>query len=610
MPEFNFTVALRNQASTEARKLSSDIKTLTKELSGIGDKGSKEALKLELALRKAETAAVNTTNKLYKLNSELSKMGQNNSSVFEGMAGTATKFGFVIGSIAGAVALATRELIKFGNVSLKAFGERESQITAYRSLFKGDLGQAELQYGRAQAIGEKTNLTSAEVLKAQQALFTGGIHGAEADKMLAGGLDLATAAPDNERKQRLDSYTRAIRQIVGKGKLQSEELTGQLGEAGLNTSFVKEAIAQGRGFKGKNQKDISDFAEKLLRNGDVGSDEGLRAIRLALSKQFNNGGKLGGFATEQAGTIASLQSNRDEAFDKIQKSYNAEMLPSVKVYKDALKSSTKALDVNTVQGNNFRTVLADLANTSIGLKAAWESFTTGFFEGFSKSYTSTLEKMGVTSEGLSNGLTTLTTQMVTLGNWIGDNLGPGVARLTHMLDSLGNEFHIIGLYLSGDVKKGWEARKFANTVSAANERLIERKFGDKSDADPKKSRDQAKAEMERFGTNEGVGKGGGAVSLDGEVRDGFGNIIKRAAPARIAVGKKRGSGDSGTGGSAGGAGESGGAVIHGGGIKIGTMHLEMHLHGNSWDEVKHIIASEATGEVKQLFEKLATEMGV
>lgn len=609
MPNFNFSVNLKaKEAQSEAQKLSKDILNVTKNLEAMAKRGHDTSLEMDLAFRRMSKRAEELNNKIKDLKEQQNHLRNSTTlgaAALDAANFAASKFAYVVGSVAGAVALATRELLKFGDVSLKAFAEREGQVNAYKQLFKQDLGEAETAYGKGLKIGQLTDLTSSQVLKAQGAIYTAGYHGKEAEKLLAGGLDVATAAPEEERSSRLKMYTDALRRIKGRESLSIGDLNRSFGAIGIDSGLIKKYIAQSYGFQGTHPKDISDFVDKKLSGKDVRPDVAMGALKYAISTQFNQGGKLGGFATSRIGSIASLQSNREEAFENIQKSYNADMLPSVKAYKDALRGSTAALDFNTKTGNNFRTVLADLANTSIGLKAAWENFTTGFFESFSKGYTDALNEMGVSSQTLKDNFGNAAAIAKELGSsfkW----LGTLIAKASHSIEEdMIPALQFTKAIWSGNFKEAYaihkeiQTRELGKKVKEVNPSLS-----------PAKSREEAERELERFGTNEGIAKGGGRVDLDGNIIDGFGNIIKRKEPDRVSVGKKKGRGEGGTGGSAGGAGDSGGTVVHGGGMKIGTMHLEMHLHGNSWDEVKHIIASEATGEVKQLFEKLATEMGV
>lgn len=610
MPNFNFSVNLKaKEAQSEAQKLSKDILNVTKNLEAMAKRGHDTSLEMDLAFRRMSKRAEELNSKIKDLKDQQNQLKNSTTlgaAALDAANFAASKFAYVVGSVAGAVALATREIMKFGSESLKAFSEREGAVRAYRQLFKGDLGEAEIQYGRTQDIGMKTDFTSQQVQKAQQAIFNAGYHGTEADKMLAGGMDVATAAPESEREMRLKMYTDALRRIKGRQSLSIGDLNRSFGAIGIDSSNIKAYIAEhGYGFKGKNKKDISDFVDKKLTGKDISPDLASHALRYAISKQFDNGGKLGDFATKSLGSIQSLQSNRDEAFERVQKSYNGEMLPSVKLYKEALRASTTAMDLNTVQGNNFRTVLADLSNTGIGLKTVWENFTTGFFESFSKGYTDSLNEMGISSTSLKEGFSTAANVAKELGSsfkW----LGSLVAQISHSFENtLIPALQFTKAIYTGNFKEAYAIHK-----NIQNSKMAKEVKDVNQSVDPAKSRDSAMMSMERMGTDEGPMSGGGRVDLDGNVVDGYGNIVKKKEPPRISVGKKKGRGEGGTGGSAGGSGDGGSTVVHGGGMKIGTMHLEMHLHGNSWDEVKHIIASEATGEVKQLFEKLATEMGV
>ena len=625
MPSFTFSATLKNQVSSEAKNIQRDTIAATIALGNLGSAGVKASRMLENSFKNTASQAQTLGAKIHYSAKEIDGMNRSSNSLnatLHNMNNWLSVLRTGYNLLSGAIDQTIGRLVRFGNSSLEAFSSRESQVTAYTQLLRGDRGEAENTYGKALKMGQLTNLTSAQTLDMQSQLMIGGLRGKELEKMTAGGLDLATAAPDEERTTRMHGYTRAIRQILTKGYLSNEELTKQLGDAGLNVGMVKEAIGAGRGIKG-NRADVSQAVDKLIRDKQIGAvgenSEAMRAIRIGLSNQFNQGGKLGTFATSQAGSIKALESNRLEAFENIQKSYNAEMLPSVRAYKDALTKSTANLDVNTKTGNNFRTVLADLANTGIGMKTAWESFTTGFFESFSTSYTNALKEMGINSGDLGTKMSEIGSAAKSLGEWFG-KLGSMTASLIHAFDDVGLFFKYfmdsMGKYLKGDIKGGLEAEATYRVIKAARgtkevqslsaNEMEEFKRTGKMPPSGEVSRANSINDYTNFGTTDGVTKGGGTFDASDRER---GNIPK-VEPARRAAkqGRGRGSGD-GDGASHGGT-SSGSTTISGGGIKIGTMHLEMHLHGSSWDEVKHIIEQEGPSQVKQLFERIATEMAV
>lgn len=610
MPNFNFGVYLQaKQAQSEAKQLSKDIFNVTKNLQDMAKRGHDTSLEMDLAFRRMSKRAQELNEKIAALKDQQSKLTANTSlgtAAMEAANFAATKLAYGLVSVGAAAAGAIYKLMQFGDTSLKAFASREGQVNAYKQLFKGDLGEAENSYGKGLKIGQLTDLTSSQVLKAQQAIYTAGYHGLDAEKLLAGGLDVATAAPNEERESRLKMYTDALRRIKGREHMSIGDLNRSLGAIGIDSGLIKEYIAKyGFGFKSKNKADIAEYVDKQLTDKQVNPELATKAIKYAISQQFNQGGKLGGFATSRIGSIESLQSNREEAFENIQKSYNSEMLPSVKAYKSALTSATNALDVNTKQGSNFRTVLADLANTSIMLKTAWEEFSTGFFQSFGQGYTDALKEMGINATTLKDGVSEVARAARELGKsftW----LGSIAAKISHSFEEdIVPALEFTKAIYTGNFKEAYAIHKQQQS-RYLGKKVKEVDNGFKSTAD------ESMEAMERFGTNEGATKGGGRKDLDGNIVDGRGELIRPIEPPRMFKGKKgkgsgAGRGESDGEGSISNAGSAG--SVTGGGVKIGTVHVEMHLHGATWDENKQLIETEGPAVLKQLLEKALTEMG-
>jgi len=516
----------------------------------------------------------------------------------------------LIAAIGTAAVFSFHQLDKFADKSLERYGSRESQIRSYEQLFK-DKGEARYEYGRGLQIGQETNLTSAQVLAAQRQLATAGLRGAPAHDLLSGILDLSTAAPDEERQSVLKRSAYAIKEIQTMGKLRSRQLNFQLGTAGLDVGLVHQAIAEGRGFQAdKNSKlsvrdQQSEFVEKLLKHGNIRSDEGLKAIATALSRQFNDGGKLGGFAKNQAGTIANLQSNRAEALENLQKSFDADILPAVKRYKDALKESAALMSTNTKEGQNLRTVLADISNTGIGLKTIFENFTSGFVESFGESYVNALKDMGVTTIGMENSLTNASAAAKDFGNAIG-KVGGVVAWVVHQFDKLSKVGNVATHALKADAAflRG-DFKGYAKEVSAAV--LAARTPSTDNQETAAQARARVQKELDDFAYAQAGNKGGGVTPGGRAPVKGI-----AVAPTAIGGGHPGSGGDAGGGhgGGSGSGGGSGGGVYRSGGMKIGTLHVEVHLGHGDWGAQKETIRQEMPGVLKESLEKAITEMGL
>jgi tape measure domain len=212
--------------------------------------------------------------------------------------------------------------------AISAMGERSATIRAYTQL-TGSKEQANLELYRAQSFAQKTDFTSEAIEKSQARLMAQGFRGQELYSTLFAASDLASIMPGN-KNETLERVTMAMSQIRAKGKLQGEELTQQLAEAGLNTTLVKEQIKKSMGLKSTGEVD------KLMGKGQITADIALPAIQRAILQQLGTS-RAGEFATSSAGSVTALESNRAEAIKNVLKGFDAdENLPAMDRYKKAL----------------------------------------------------------------------------------------------------------------------------------------------------------------------------------------------------------------------------------------------------------------------------------
>lgn len=378
-------------------------------------------------LWQAETAAGKTTVNLTRLSDEVARgVGRSMVLAVEGAA-------LALGGLVYA-------LDKFGDKAQEAFSERQGTLRAYTTLL-GDATQAEREFAKAQALSQRTDLTSAQVEGAQKSLMVAGFRGGDLDRALLAVTDLATMAAPKERELMAERSSRALAQIFSKGKLQSEEI-GQLTEAGFSRKMLNEVlIAAGVA------KDAAGV-EKAISKGKVSSDVGIAAIEAALLKQFNTS-RLGEYATGSAGSTASLLSNRDEAMANLLKGFDPEKLPEARAYRESLAREAEALSTQSETGQNLSLVLQDLANESNGLKSSWEEFRTGFIEEFSAGWAAMLKEMDLEDTGQKwAGAREAAHE---LGGMLG-KLASGIGYVVHAIEQAGSLLNIAGKDLAWAVK--------------------------------------------------------------------------------------------------------------------------------------------------------------
>ncbi len=343
-----------------------------------------------------------------------------------------------------------------GDFAIKAMGERSATIRAYTQLLGGDKRGAALEYYRAQEFSQKTDFSSLQIEQAQARLMAQGFRDRDLYATLFSAADLAAIMP-GDKNQTLERVTMALAQIKGKGKLQGEELTGQLAEAGLNTTLVKQQLAKSLGIK------VGDV-DKRISNGQVSADVAIPAIQRAILVQLGTS-KAGEFATSSAGSLTALISNRDEAMQNLLKGFDADAnLPAIDRYKKALTEQGKLFDINTKTGRELSLVIQDLSNAAVDAKSGWTEFTSGFLESFADSYSRGLNRDGrnFDTESTSQALRNLGEAIGRLGSLANYAVG-GVGGLTANLAQRGanvvnrdvDNFTALAEGRSGEAAKGF-----------------------------------------------------------------------------------------------------------------------------------------------------------
>ena len=312
-----------------------------------------------------------------------------------------------------------------GSYAISAMGQRTATMRAFTQL-TGSRKQGELELYRGQQFSQKTDFTAEQIEKSQTRLMAQGFRDKELYGTLFAAADLASMMPGN-KNETMDRITMALSQIKSKGKLQGEELTQQLAEAGLNTTLVKQELMKSYGLKSTQDVD------KLMGKGGVSADVALPAIQRAILAQLGTT-KAGEYSAGSAGSVTALISNRDEAIKNVLKGFDAdEHLPAMERYKKVLTEQGKLFDLNSKTGQQLSLVMQDLANTAVNGKSAWAEFQAGFIESFADSYTQSMGKNGraFDTEG--------TTQAMR-------NLGDAIGRLGSIASTaIGSSNGILGL---------------------------------------------------------------------------------------------------------------------------------------------------------------------
>lgn len=256
-----------------------------------------------------------------------------------------------IAAIAGAAlgAAAVGAAVKFAQAAFEMRAFESSARFAFNQLL-GSSEKGSAAFEHAIATANKLGLAQNDVLQSTNDLFAAGFDGGEVDNLIKSFADLKTLNPAADLKL----IGKAISQIKGKGKLQMEELRGQLADQGLQVSKVIEEIAKSRGVT------IAEV-EKAITAGEVGSDEGIRAILATINKL--GGGQAAGAVAEAAkdSTLRGQVANVKNAFSDFVRSMDIDGGPM----KEAL-----AEVVDLLKDPEVRKAATELANAIIKLGGA------------------------------------------------------------------------------------------------------------------------------------------------------------------------------------------------------------------------------------------------
>lgn len=202
-----------------------------------------------------------------------------------------TAFSFVVGGIvATAIAKTAAEMVSFAEKSKLALSYVTGAISTGGEAFTWGLDLAK-------ELGLDAQETIQQLIKLRSMQFSV----RESMDLIRISADLQAITGDAQAAERALT---ALTQIKAKGKLQSEELVGQLAEAGVSTVLVYEELEK---IYKKNREGVL----KLMQKGQIDAENGIEAIKKAILKKLNTkeAGEVGrNFAqTTLAGLWAQLK---------------------------------------------------------------------------------------------------------------------------------------------------------------------------------------------------------------------------------------------------------------------------------------------------------------
>lgn len=238
--------------------------------------------------------------------------------------------------VGGKEAIDTAKLVENARLRLKAqLGTTEAANAEIKDAFR---------------IAEKTIFDPEEVLDGLTKLATN-FKDADVRRYVLGAVsDFATAS--GQGNEGLSSSIRAINQIFAKGKVQQEELTGQLGELGLPARQVYAELAKILNVRGKNEQKQTDKVVKMITAGAVDQNAGIQAITTVM-RNLSGGGPAGEFAVKASDTLGGIISNIQGGLKTLFAMSDVDQWPALVSLKDLLRDVAGFFSVDSQAGREF-----------------------------------------------------------------------------------------------------------------------------------------------------------------------------------------------------------------------------------------------------------------
>jgi len=311
-------------------------------------------------------------------------------------------------------------LAEFGNKAQEAFGERINTLRAYNALL-GDSKKATEEFQWAQGFAMANPFTSSEVEDVQKRMLASGMNADQARASTAGIMDLATLKGTGPEGKKALQAGSAMFAEVGEQGLSLRTMRALSQDFGISMTRIQVELAK---LVGEKTDEASlEKLQKRISKGEWSGETGGRVGQLAVLNMIKNlvGEKnLGEFAMGGAQTVEVAQSNQGEQLKNLLKTFDSEVLPGVKAYKEALAEQGALFNSNTMAGEQMSRMLQDTASASFQMKTVWESFTNGFLESFTATWNEAGKEAGTGEEGVKS----LSESMKSMGSIIGGLAGP------------------------------------------------------------------------------------------------------------------------------------------------------------------------------------------
>lgn len=155
-------------------------------------------------------------------------------------------------------------------------------------------------------------------------------------------------------KEQLDQVVLAVNQVVGKGKLEAEELNQLIeplkGVVGRKEFYLR--VAKLMNVSGKDEQSVIDKMQKLQKAGSIKSDIAVKAVGQVIGAKTGNQ-RAGAFAEQAGDTLEGQISNIKSGLSTLFASAEMETWPAFVALRGFLGDIAKFFDVDSARGKIF-----------------------------------------------------------------------------------------------------------------------------------------------------------------------------------------------------------------------------------------------------------------
>lgn len=246
---------------------------------------------------------------------------------------------------------------QLGQAAFESFAFKESALATGRALW-GSAEAADAMFKKASALARLTPFNVQEVATGFNRLGAAGFKADEVPVVFQGLADIASMS--GRGSEAIGMMTLAFSQMMGKGKLMSQELNQITEAAGGAVSRLKlfDEIAK---IMGVNASQI----ESLMENGLIPARVAIMGI-MQVSKNLG-GGILGANSIAQSKTLAGLWSNLQDAVSNLWLTMDLSKAPWFQTVKRFLTNIIDALDTSTESGQRLQGVFDRMFGRFFGM---------------------------------------------------------------------------------------------------------------------------------------------------------------------------------------------------------------------------------------------------